>query len=325
MQQGLSIIIVNYNGRDFLETCVESCRQALLANDIPHEFLIIDNASADGSAALLSRLEADIPHTRVFAEAVNHGFGKANNLMARLARYETLVLLNNDTQTLSLHALAGVFNSGSLEKHHVYTCRLLNADRSLQKNTFHYPRLFNVMVEVYLVKKPLFKLYSLLFKKRLEIPDGYYSGCFLVLNRELFLQAGGFDEAFFFYHEECDLFLRMERTGIQKAILDDELIHFGSGGAGISDFAFKNYYQNLARLLIKHRYGRPASIKRLFRIGFRFRIFLLRLGFNIPYSPFSHIYDGNKTSHQAQSRPAIIALHRQTLQAIEAINVSAFF
>ena len=374
MERGLSILIVNYNGQRFLETCLHSCYAALQAEALPHEILLLDNGSADDSLVLLTGLAEQIPTLRVFPEAKNHGFGQANNLLAQQARYATLILLNNDTEVLSLAALARVFKAqandaapgadhaaaapdlaagstpappradypaqsalpdpepgstrqptpdrASSPAHNIYTCRLLNADRSLQKNTFHYPRLFNVKVELYLIKKPLFALYSLLFKTRLEIPDGYYSGCFLVLPRQLFLTLGGFDPHFFFYHEECDLFLRMEKQGIQKAILDDQIIHFGSGGSGISDFAFKNYYQNLARLLIKHGYGSSKAIKRLFKRGFAFRIALLRLGWRIPYSPFSHIYDANKASHQRQQRQAVIALHRETLAAILALDLS---
>ena len=138
------------------------------------------------------------------------------------------------------------------------------------------------------------------------------------MSADLFRKAGGFDPDFFFYHEECDLFLRLEKLGIKKELLKDRIVHFGSGGAGISDFAFKNYYVNLARLLIKNDYGSPGSIKSIFNVSFRFRMLLLSFGFKIPYSPFSHMYKSNATSQASKNQ--LITLHQETLEQISGLN-----
>jgi GT2 family glycosyltransferase len=315
--QGLSIIIVNYNGEIFLEKCVRSFSDFLVEKSIGHEFLIIDNASSDGSVALIKELCKEFTTIKPFFSDINHGFSKANNLMADEATFDTLVLLNNDTLTIDISELCALVKSGEIDENTVYTCTILNSDYSIQKNTFNYPRLFNVAIEVFLVKKLIFNLYKALFKSKLVIKDGYYSGCYLVLNKALFNKSGQFDSAFFFYHEECDLFLRLEHIGIEKKILGDQIIHYGSGSAAISDFSFKNYYVNLARLLIKHGYGSEGFIKTIFLCSFKFRMALLWLGIKIPYSPFSHVYGKNKGIAVANKH--VIKLHQDTLEAIQSI------
>ena len=319
MKQGLSIIIVNFNGAAFIEKCVFSFQHFLLESNIEHEFLIIDNASTDDSVGIIKELAVKLPNIKPFFSKTNYGFGKANNLMAAEANYTTVVLLNNDTYTLDLRNLCDATKRCYLNKDTVYTCNILNSDHSKQKNSFGYPRLTNVVVDLFLLKKPLFFLYKKLFKAKLDVIDGYYSGCYLVMNLELFNKSGGFDTDFFFYHEECDLFIRLEKIGIKKAYLQDRIIHYGSGGAGISDFSFKNYYTNLARLLIKNGYGSSRFIKLLFRVAFKFRVLLLKLGFNIPYSPFAHMYKYGESAPILNSH--ITSLHNETLASIDDLYV----
>ncbi|RZJ80976.1 MAG: glycosyltransferase family 2 protein, partial [Chryseobacterium sp.] len=314
----ISVIIVNYNGSAFLENCIKSFGAFLNSNNITHEFLVLDNASTDGSTAIIRQIASELENVKPVFSEINHGFGRANNILIEMAAYATVVMLNNDTLTIDLEKLCNRAKNSLLEKNTVYSCSILNPDRSIQKNTFSYPKLFNILIDVFLVKKLFYSLYKYFFNDRLQVDNGYYSGCYLIMSADLFKQAGGFDPDFFFYHEECDLFLRLEKLGIQKELLKDKIVHFGSGGTGISDFAFKNYYVNLARLLIKNNYGSSRLIKSIFKISFGFRILLLALGFRIPYSPFSHMY---KTDAADQSsRKQLISLHKETLVQISGIH-----
>lgn len=320
MGQGLSIVIVNYNGSVFLENCIRSFGSFLDLNHIAHEFLILDNASTDDSVEIITRIASEWSNVKPVFSDVNHGFGTANNILIEMAAYATVVMLNNDTLTIDLQELCDKAKKSLLEENTVYSCSILNSDRSIQKNTFSYPKWFNILIDVFLVKKLFYSVYKYFFKDQLQVDNGYYSGCYLVMNTDLFRKAGGFDPNFFFYHEECDLFLRLEKLGIQKELLKDGIVHYGSGGTGISDFAFKNYYVNLARLLIKNDYGSAQFIKTVFKISFRFRILLLSFGFKIPYSPFSHMYKSNATFQS--SRKQLIALHKETLEQICGLDYS---
>jgi GT2 family glycosyltransferase len=88
----LSIVIVNHNAREHLENCLQSLSASPPA--IPHEIVVVDNASADGSVAAV---RARWPHTTIVEQRTNSGFAAGNNAGIRAARGTLLLLLNNDT------------------------------------------------------------------------------------------------------------------------------------------------------------------------------------------------------------------------------------
>ena len=88
----LSVIIVNYNVRPFLENALASLRKA--ARNLDVETFVVDNASTDGSVEMVRNV---FPEVKLLANERNTGFGAANNQAARCARGEYLLLLNPDT------------------------------------------------------------------------------------------------------------------------------------------------------------------------------------------------------------------------------------
>ena len=92
MTPQLSVIVLNYNGRVWLEPCLTALTAQTGAP--PFEVLLVDNGSSDGSMALVA---ARFPSVRVVDNGRNLGFAGGNNAGAREARGETLVFLNNDT------------------------------------------------------------------------------------------------------------------------------------------------------------------------------------------------------------------------------------
>ncbi|MDF2440124.1 MAG: hypothetical protein JWN98_1108, partial [Abditibacteriota bacterium] len=91
----ISILIVNWNTRDLLRACLSSIREACRA--VPHEVIVVDNASHDGSAAMV---QAEFPEALCIASATNLGFAEGNNLAYRHARGGWIWLLNPDTEIL---------------------------------------------------------------------------------------------------------------------------------------------------------------------------------------------------------------------------------
>ncbi|MBE0558205.1 MAG: glycosyltransferase family 2 protein, partial [Proteobacteria bacterium] len=119
----VSVVIVNYNVRDFLHHAIVSLTKAL--KGIPAEIFVVDNASDDGSVEMVKRT---FPRVRVFASPVNLGFAKANNLALRQARGEYLLLINPDTlvQEDTITKMIDFF-----EKHPdvgLAGCKILNPD-----------------------------------------------------------------------------------------------------------------------------------------------------------------------------------------------------
>ncbi|MBU2054607.1 MAG: glycosyltransferase, partial [Proteobacteria bacterium] len=89
----LSIVIVNWNTRDFLRDCLESVEATV--RDLSHEIIVVDNASADGSVAMLRER---FPRVKVIENAENRGFGAANNQAMRIMTGSYALLLNSDTR-----------------------------------------------------------------------------------------------------------------------------------------------------------------------------------------------------------------------------------
>ncbi|WKW12472.1 glycosyltransferase [Pseudogemmatithrix spongiicola] len=87
----VSVLIVNFNGRHILEACLRSVSRRL---SVPHEVIVCDNGSVDGSVGFL---HAAFPSVRVIARPQNEGFSVGNNVAAAAARGEYLLLLNTDT------------------------------------------------------------------------------------------------------------------------------------------------------------------------------------------------------------------------------------
>ncbi|MFI5264125.1 MAG: glycosyltransferase family 2 protein, partial [Candidatus Kapaibacterium sp.] len=125
----ISIIIVNYNVREFLRGALESVRRSLAFGNLSGEVFVVDNASRDESAEMVRK---EFPEVRLLSLHENIGFGRANNLAMREAHGEYILILNPDTilgedtlrvmiDFMKAHPKAGV--SG---------CKLLNADGSFQ-------------------------------------------------------------------------------------------------------------------------------------------------------------------------------------------------
>ena len=92
MTPNVSVIVVSFNTRALLEQCLSSLLDSPVRT--PHEIIVVDNASADGSAAAARRFR----DVRVIEAGANLGFSAANNLGIRASRGEFLLLLNSDTR-----------------------------------------------------------------------------------------------------------------------------------------------------------------------------------------------------------------------------------
>ena len=100
----ISVIVVNWNRRELLRSCLRSLNSQ---NGVPHEIILVDNGSADGSVEMA---EAETPNIRIIRNTTNQGFCRANNQGIELARAPHIALLNNDAEADSdwLRALLSV-------------------------------------------------------------------------------------------------------------------------------------------------------------------------------------------------------------------------
>ena len=123
----LSVIIVNYNVRHFLENALASIEKASRGLDV--ETIVVDNASSDGSVEML---RSSFPNVRLIANPHNAGFGVANNQAMKIAAGEYFLLLNPDTivQEDTFSVMLDFFREhGDVG---MAGCKVLNPDGSLQ-------------------------------------------------------------------------------------------------------------------------------------------------------------------------------------------------
>jgi GT2 family glycosyltransferase len=140
--KGLSIIIVNFNGENYLKMAVNSLNNLLTDSNLDYEILILDNQSTDRSLETIDQLIEELNNItiKVLQSDENLGFARGNNLLSKEAKFDHLLLINNDTQSLTLENLVQIVENDKLHKYGIATCRVLNADLSVQKNVFDFPK-----------------------------------------------------------------------------------------------------------------------------------------------------------------------------------------
>jgi GT2 family glycosyltransferase len=211
----LSVVIVNFNTRDLLRDCLNSLRPELAG--VEAEVVVVDNASSDGSVAMLAD---DFPQVRVLVNAVNAGFSRANNRALREARGRDVLLLNPDTLvrrgavrtlTTALHTLPGAVGVGP---------RVLRPDGRLDlacRRSFPTPgvaaaRLLGL--SRLFPRSPRFARYNLTYQdpdQPGEIDAG--TAAAMCFSLEGLAAVGFFDEDFFMYGEDLDLCYRLKQRG----------------------------------------------------------------------------------------------------------------
>ncbi len=188
----ISVIVVSYNTAGLLGPCLESIEAAPGA--LP-EVVVVDNASADGSADLVRRAH---PSVRLLANPVNRGFGAANNQALPLCSGRYIVLLNPDA----------VLRPGALRELVAYMDahpavglagpKLVNPDGTPQDSvSYRYPGQKHARGEL----------------SGLGGTIACVMGACQIVRAELMRRLGGFDEDFFLYGEDQDLCLRIRRDG----------------------------------------------------------------------------------------------------------------
>ena len=252
----LSIIIVSYNVRYFLEQCLHSVERALAGME--GEVIVLDNLSADGS---LDYLRPRFPDVRFISTGANLGFAAASNRGLSEARGRYILFLNPDTiipedslvsalRFFREHPDCGGLGSGMVD----------GSGHFLPESKRNIP-------------SPLHSFFQLTGISRLlprsSFFSGYYathvsdrawgrvsvlSGAFLMAEKKLLDQIGGFDESFFLYGEDIDLSYRITQTGYNNYYDGrSPIIHFkGESSSRKTVKHIRNFYGAMRIFVRKH-------------------------------------------------------------------------
>lgn len=219
----LSVIIINYNGGDYLKRTIDSLEKDLAQFKYPAEVLVVDNASTDNSLTLISGRSAQI---KIISLPQNLGYARAANFGARSSCGQYLLFLNNDVDILP-----GLIDqlTSFLSTHPDYAAvapAVLNPDGSFQLSFGLDLNFFSEFFLKYLAQKWYGLFYRFRSQKMSRDVD-WASGVALLVRREPFFQIGGFDERYFLYVEDADFGLRLRQAGYKiKYWPEAKIIHY---------------------------------------------------------------------------------------------------
>ena len=225
----VSVIIVSWNTRTLLQDCLRSVYEQ--PGELGFEVIVIDNASTDGSVEMV---KTDFPQASLIENCENRGFAAANNQGIAAAKGRYVLLLNSDTIVLDNAIGKAAAFAESHPEAAVVGCRVLNADRTLQRTCFMFPSILNMLLSsTYLYKllprSRFFGREQMTWWDRDDVRQvDVVTGCFMLVRRQAVEQVGPMDEQFFVYGEETDWCYRFKRAGWKALFTPEaEIVHLG--------------------------------------------------------------------------------------------------
>jgi GT2 family glycosyltransferase len=229
-QAKVTVVIVNYNGEEFVLNAIRSAA---------HQFercyiVIVDNASSDQSVLSLRRLTG----VQLIENPVNVGFGAAANLAARQVRTEYIAFLNSDAVARRnwLSEIVPWMDSARID----FGSSVVQSN---SLNWFAGGRW-----------RPALGAALLLSHYKGQRTD-WLSGCALIAKTGSFQALGGFDEGFFLYYEDVDLSLRAGAAGYRLGLHPCPLVNHDVSGRSAQELGFRKQeiaYESKGRLIAKH-------------------------------------------------------------------------
>jgi len=273
----ISIVIVNYNVKDFLAGCLKSISAA--SNNLSVETIVVDNNSSDGTIEYLEPLFTDVNFIQL---EDNIGFGRANNLGFEIAKGKYILILNPDT-ILRSDTLDIMFDYMEQNKQcGISGCKVLNPDGSFQvacrrgsptpwasfSKLFGLQRLFP--------KSPLFAQYNQLYKSI----DETYSvdaviGAFMFARADVIREVSGFDPEFFMYGEDLDLCRQVVLRGYSvDYVHTTSIIHFKGESTKRSSINDVMHFYEAMQIFSRKHFGKSHLFLLFLRIGIFIRSML---------------------------------------------------
>lgn len=255
----LSVVILNYNVRYFLEQCLHSVQIAI--NDLDAEIIVIDNDSKDGSCEMVKTLFTNVT---LIENKENVGFSKANNQAVAVAKGEYVCILNPDTAVaedtfkLAIQYSESIKNIGALG---VYLMDGTGNFLPESKRNLPTPK-------VSLMKLAGFgqKYYSSLSKNsngQVEV----LVGAFMLLKRSIYNEVGGFDEDYFMYGEDIDLSYKISQAGYTNHYLGNTTVLHYKGESTQKDEVYFDRFYGAMQIFYRKHFNKNILLENLVSAG----------------------------------------------------------
>ena len=256
----LSIVILNYNVRYFLELCLRSVQAAL--SDLDAEIIVVDNHSSDGSVDMVKHL---FPEIILIENKQNFGFSKGNNIGVAKAQGDYVCILNPDTVVAedTFKTLLGYADSKL--NIGIVGCQLIDGrGKFLPESKRNIPT-------------PLVAV-----KKILGLGKGYYAqhlseseigvvdilvGAFMLIKKSIYQEVKGFDEDYFMYGEDIDLSYKVIKAGYQNAYYGATAIIHYKGESTLKDKTYAKRFYGAMQIFYQKHFKSHAVFDLLVRLG----------------------------------------------------------
>jgi GT2 family glycosyltransferase len=272
----LSVIIVNYNVRYFLEVCIDSVLKA--AEGIDAEVIVVDNNSADDS---LNMLRERFPQVIRIENKENAGFSRANNQGIAVARGEYVLFLNPDTVMpedffrktlayLDMHPEAGALGPRLIDGKGRFA-----PDAKKSFPTLSVALYKSSGINRLFPRSPYFNRYYAVHIDEWETASvEVLSGCCMMVRRSVIDQIGGaFDEDYFMYCEDVDLSYRITRAGYKNIYFPEAtLVHYKGESTRKATLSYIRIFNEALATFVRKHYSKGQA--RLFIFVIQIGIFL---------------------------------------------------
>ena len=253
----LSVIIVNYNVKFYLEQCLESVRRA--SQGLQVEVFVVDNLSTDGS---MEYLRERFPEVVFIENRENVGFARANNQAIRQSRGKYVLLLNPDTivgegtlvqcvEFMDAHSEAGGVGAYML---HVDGTFAPESRRGLPTPFVAFCKMTG-LTKLF-PKSHLFGRYYMRYLDENEVNEiEIISGAYMMLRREALDKVGLLDEDFFMYGEDIDLSYRVLKGGYKNYYLPVRMLHYKGESTVKNSYRYVYTFYQAMRLFFRKHYS----------------------------------------------------------------------
>ena len=242
----LSVVILNYNVRYFLELCLQSVEAALV--DIPSEIIVIDNDSKDDSCAMV---KANFPSVTLIKNTSNIGFSKANNQAVKVAKGTYVCILNPDT-VVAEDTFKTILNFADTQTNlGIIGCRLVDGSGSfLPESKRNIPVVKIAIKKIFGNSQPY---YASHIKEHDTAKVEILVGAFMILKRSLYDTLKGFDEDYFMYGEDIDFSYKSLNEGYDNYYFGGTtIIHYKGESTRRNEIYLKRFYGAMQIFYKKH-------------------------------------------------------------------------
>lgn len=263
----LSVIILNFQVRYFLEQCIVSVVQALDAID--GEIIVVDNASDDGSAEMVAKR---FPHVKLIRNSENTGFPKGNNIGVAAAKGDYICILNPDTvvaEDTFVKILAFAESKNDLG---IVGVKLIDGTGNfLPESKRGVPTPFVAFTKISGLHRFSGKFFGRYYATHLN-PDktgktDILVGAFMVMKRQTYLEAGGFDEDCFMYSDDIDLSYTILKSGKSNYYFGETSVIHYKGESTVKDSLYLQRFRDAMNFFYKKHFRTSALFDVFMKTG----------------------------------------------------------